>query len=118
VILEIAVELFSWDSGYVHLYSEREDKIIPVLTVDTIEGDRVTVQPASFTLEPSPLMRLVMKGGARLINREGNTVPELNLIAFGDKNRLSASMMYVPIRFGGESFGASFHSELPAPSVF
>jgi len=29
IILEIASELFGWDAGYVHLYSQADDKIIP-----------------------------------------------------------------------------------------
>src|SRR5207245_3773299 len=52
IILEIASELFGWDAGYVHLYSQTEDKIIRVLTVDTVEGQRVPALPARSTMDP------------------------------------------------------------------
>lgn len=97
IILEIASVLFGWDAGYVHLYSQAEDKIIPVLTVDTLDGKRTPILPVSFTLDPSPLMRGVMKKGSRLINRTGKRLPAVKLVPFGDSQRPSASMMYVPI---------------------
>src|SRR5207237_9337057 len=39
-------------------------------TVDMMDGQRVPVQPSTFTTDPSPVMRSVMKEGARLINRD------------------------------------------------
>ena len=48
---------------------EAEDKIIRVLTVDTVEEKRLPAPPARPTADPSPLMRLVMKEGPRLVNR-------------------------------------------------
>jgi PAS domain S-box-containing protein len=97
IILESAAKLFGWEAGYVHLLSEHDGLIIPVLTLDTIDGKRVHVPASNFTLEPSALMRRVMKEGAQLVNRaEGPEVP-VKLEAFGDKSRPSSSMMYVPI---------------------
>jgi PAS domain S-box-containing protein len=105
IILAIASDLFGWDSGYVHLYSQKEDKILPILTMDTVKGKRMTIADTSFDHSPSPLMRVVMKEGARLIHREnGASLPE-GLIPFGDTQRASASMMYVPIRSGGTILG-------------
>ncbi|MEY2428438.1 MAG: hypothetical protein QOJ40_1323, partial [Verrucomicrobiota bacterium] len=70
IILSIASDLFGWDSAYVHLYSQEEDKILPILTMDTVEGKRMPIPAAGFEHDLSPLMRLVMKEGARLIDRE------------------------------------------------
>jgi len=104
IIMDIASELFGWDAGYVHLYSESDDQLIPVLTVDTLDGRRTPVQPTSFTPDPSPLMRLVMKEGAQLINRDNERQHSLPLVPFGGP-RHSASMMFVPIRAKGDAIG-------------
>jgi PAS domain S-box-containing protein len=101
IILAIASDLFGWDSGYVHLYSRNENNILPILTIDTVGGKRVAVPSATFEHDPSPLMNLVMEAGARLINREEGIQPSVSLVPFGDKQRPSASMMYVPIHSGG-----------------
>jgi PAS domain S-box-containing protein len=105
IVLDIASDLFGWDAGYVHLYSESKDRLIPVLTLDTVGGQRTPVQPTSFTLDPSPLMRLVMQKGAQLINRDDEAPIGPHLVPFGDTTRRSASMMYVPIRSGSNVIG-------------
>lgn len=105
VIMDGASDLFAWDAGYLHLYSAREDKLIPVFTADTIEGKRQEVPPASFTLDPSPLMREVMTRGAKLVNRTLGSMSPPGLIPFGNRGRLSGSMMYVPIHFGAAVWG-------------
>jgi PAS domain S-box-containing protein len=105
IIVEIAWELFQWDAAYVHLYSPGNDSLIPVLTVDTINGVRTPVSARTFTTEPSPLMRLVLKEGARLINRPNGAAVSVPLVPFGQTNRPSASMMYVPIRSGSGPLG-------------
>ncbi len=105
IIMETASELFGWDAGYVHLYSRTDDKIIPVLTVDTVEGRRVPIPPENFTLDPSPLMRAILLEGSRLINRAGDSAAPVNLVAFGDVQRRSSSMMYVPIHSSADNVG-------------
>jgi PAS domain S-box-containing protein len=105
IIMDIASELFGWDAGYVHLYSESDDQLIPVMTVDTVDGQRTPVQPTSFTLDPSPLMRLIMKAGAQLINPDHEAALDVHLVSFGDATRRSASKMYVPIRARGAIIG-------------
>src|SRR5262249_11432928 len=101
IILDIASDLFGWDAAYLHLYSQAEDLIIPVLTLDTVGGQRVPVSEKSFTLDPSPLMRRVMEKGSVLINRSKESALEPVLVPFGDTSALSASKMYVPVRAGG-----------------
>jgi PAS domain S-box-containing protein len=102
IILGVASELFGWDAGYVHLYSPIEDKIVPILTVDLVNGERTPIPPTNFTLDPSPLMRSVMKEGARLTDREETAE---QLVPFGDLSRPSASMMYVPIHSSAAVIG-------------
>jgi len=105
IILDMASELFGWDAGFLHLYARAEDRIIPVRTVDTMAGERTPVPDSSFTLDPSPLMRQVMDKGAQLINRPTDPPTDGPLVPFGDTQRCSASMMYVPLHSSGIVMG-------------
>jgi len=116
IVVEIASTLFGWDACYLHLYSPQSNQILPVLTMDTIQGEKVGVPDSSFTPAPSPLMLEIMREGPRLVNRDppssvsGAGVPPANLdplplVPFGDASRRSASMMYVPIRHGTGTIG-------------
>jgi PAS domain S-box-containing protein len=105
IIGSVASSLFGWDAYYLHLFSP-EGLILPVLTVDTINGERTEVPRGTFTLDPSPMMIEVTARGPRLINRESLELdPGSILVRFGDKNRPSASLMYVPIRSGAKTVG-------------
>jgi len=105
VIFEIASDLFDWDAGYVALYSQAEDRIIPVLTFDTVDGQRTLLPPTSLPRIPTPFMRLVIKEGPRLRGEAGGLPPDLKLVPSGNLDRSSASSMSVPIRFGGGVVG-------------
>jgi PAS domain S-box-containing protein len=105
IILDVAADLFGWDAAYLHLYSQAEDRIIPVLTIDTIDGQRTSVAEGSFTLDPSPLMRRIMQKGSLLMNRSEKSDIEPVLVPFGQTTALSASKMYVPVRSGGAVLG-------------
>jgi signal transduction histidine kinase len=108
VIVATAADLFGWDACYLHLYSPERNEIVPVLTMDTVAGQKVNIPQTSFTLDPSPLMLEVMQQGSRLINRDApSSAAEapVPLVPFGDSARLSASMMYVPLRHGAKVVG-------------
>lgn len=105
VIIEVASVLFNWDACYVHLLGPEQREITPILTMDTVSGRRARVNPTRTSLEPSPLMRLILKEGAKLINRAPAAPPPVNLIPFGDVQRPSASLMYVPIHSGATAVG-------------
>jgi PAS domain S-box-containing protein len=115
VIMEIASMLFGWDAGYVHLLRPTEATVIPILTMDTVNGQRQRVQPSRPRLDPSPLMHSVLRNGSRLINRTQNPAPEPELIRFGDVQRPSASLMYVPIHSSNTAVGIlsiqSYHAQ-------
>ena len=76
-----------------------------MLTVDIVEGHRTPISPDTLTLEPSPLMRTILKEGSQLINREKNSPASAEFVPFGDSHRRSASMMYVPIHASGTVLG-------------
>jgi len=99
-IVGVASVLFNWDACYVHLLSSSSPEIIPLLTMDTVDGQRQHVSPSRPRLDPSALMRSVLKEGARLIHRQADKPPPIPLIRFGDLQRPSASLMYVPIHSG------------------
>jgi len=124
IVVDVAFSLFGCDACYLHLYSPELNQILPVLTMDTLAGQKVNVANTTFTRDPSPMMCEVMCNGARLINRDwtpstngeaGVTPAETGflplkvdpvpLVRFGDSTRLSASMMYVPIRHGASVIG-------------
>jgi len=105
IILDISAELFAWDAGYVDLYSESEDRVVPILTLDTIDGKHQQISPSTYSLTPSALMRSVMKSGAKLINRATETSDVEDFVVFGDKHRRSASLMYVPIKIKHQVLG-------------
>jgi PAS domain S-box-containing protein len=105
IIMDVASELYGWDAGYMHLYSKWDDRIIPVLTVDMVDGQRMPIPPETFTQDPSPLMKLVMKDGAQLINQENSSDLPADVVRFGDRSRPSASKMYVPVRSAGDVLG-------------
>jgi PAS domain S-box-containing protein len=102
IIIDSASTLFEWDAGYVHLYSPADDRVIPVLTIDRIEGERREIAPTAAYYESGPLMKSVLADGPRLLAREGKTVP---LCRFGDMDRPSETLMFVPIRSSGNPVG-------------
>ena len=105
IILEAASFLFSWDSAFVHLYDEKLDRIIPVLSFDTLEGKRVEIAAESISQMPSQLARRVMAHGAQLLNVGDPEHAKVQLRLFGNEERPSASRMFVPLRRGLEFLG-------------
>jgi two-component system cell cycle sensor histidine kinase/response regulator CckA len=98
VIVEAADNLFVWDACTLHLYSTEEDKIFPVLSIDTIQGEKLDIPPADIDPHPSPRTRRILGQGAELILREEPVSMTDDGIAIGDKARPSASLMFVPVR--------------------
>jgi len=105
ILFGIVSELFAWDAGFLHLYLKVEDMSVPVLAIDTVAGQRMPLPSSSRSLDPSPMMRLVMKEGAQLIDRAGGSPPLVDLAPFGDNSRSSDSLMFVPIHSGSEILG-------------
>jgi signal transduction histidine kinase len=75
-----------------------------LVNIDTIGGQRQTVISMLQDNRPSPLLRQVMKDGARLILRkDDNEGP--TTVRFGDTARLSMSLMFVPVRIEDRNIG-------------
>jgi PAS domain S-box-containing protein len=78
--------------------------MIPVLTIDTVEGQRQPVPPGRPRLQPTALTQQVLEHGAKLINRTDHQAEAIKLVPFGSPRR-SASLMFVPIRSAGVPVG-------------
>jgi PAS domain S-box-containing protein len=103
-IAKAADELLGWDAFLMNLYSAEHDTVRYVLAYDIVGGQRAeTALPELFS--PSPISRRVFTEGAFLILRDHEQLERERYHAFGDENRPSASMLYVPIRHGDTPIG-------------
>jgi PAS domain S-box-containing protein len=99
IIKSITDELFASEVFTLDLYSADQDRIRPILNVDTDrEGRRIDIPIEELEREPSGMARRVIKNGAELILREEPLVMPGDTIPIGDTARPSASLMLAPIR--------------------
>jgi PAS domain S-box-containing protein len=105
IIVNSAGELFGWDACTLDLYSEEEDKIKAILSIDTIAGRKVEIPSAEMEETPTTRARRILNHGAELILREEPLAISPDGTGFGDKTRPSASLMFVPIRNGTRVIG-------------
>ena len=96
----VAHELLGWDACSFGLYSAEENRIQPVLNIDTVNGRAADVSPAYSGPDPGPIMQRVVKDGPQLILRSAASETHTDYVLFGDRARLSASLMYVGVRAG------------------
>lgn len=110
---EASEQLLAWDFFYLAHRLPGSDQFRLAGVVDTVDGKKVSF-PAEHDVEAdfSPAVRNVLAGIPLLINRqEGETTPSLEPL--GSK-RLSASLLYVPVRCEGRVIGLlSAHSYTP-----
>jgi len=104
-IIEVADDLFGWDACTLNLYSPDDDKIFPVLSVDTIRGEKLEIPRSEIDRNPTTRTRRIMNQGAELILREEPLAFEPGTVGMGDRSRPSASLMFVPIRNGTRVIG-------------
>lgn len=104
-IVDTARNLFGWDACSLELYAAESDLVSPLLTIDTIDGQSVEGLYAYESAPPTPLIEHILKEGATLILRTTASPSETGLIPFGDKGRLSSSLMFVPVRNGTRVLG-------------
>ena len=106
IIANLADELFGWDACKLDLYDAQTDRCHSLLTMDVVGGRRQDVSPAYSGEPPSPRMRRIMQDGPILILRENPMAEVNNVRPFGDLNRPSASIMFVPVMEGRKVVGA------------
>jgi PAS domain S-box-containing protein len=105
IIVDIADQLLACDACFFSLYSAAEDKMRDVLSLDTLEGRRVVVDPTGQDSRPSPLARRVIAEGGQLILKEHPDQMMPGGVPFGDTARPSAAILAVPIRDGPQVIG-------------
>ena len=98
IIVDIADQLFGWDASSLDLYSEEKKEVFPVLTVDILDGKRTLIPDLPTGRSPGPKMQKAIDHGAQLFLREPSPALPEDFRPFGNKLRISASVMYVPIR--------------------
>jgi PAS domain S-box-containing protein len=103
IIAKVAGELIRWDAFYLHLYDSDLDEALPVLAIDLVDGGRVDLT-VNRREKPSPILRRVLAKGAELILKE-TLVAEPGSIPYGNENRLSASILRVPLRVKAKPIG-------------
>lgn len=97
--------LFGWEAFSLDLYQHDRNTVTPILNFDTIDGKRVDVTPAYLDCALTPRTKKCLQGQGELILRNvGDTFME-DALPFGDFNRPSLSLMYVPIRSAGHVSG-------------
>lgn len=102
---DTALELWSWDACFLMRYDRGTGNTIPLIHVDTIDGRRQSAPQTFGDPLPTSLIRRVLEEGGQLILREqaGEVGPITR--RFGDLERPSMSMMYVPVRHEGLAIG-------------
>ncbi|HWD19431.1 MAG TPA: GAF domain-containing protein [Verrucomicrobiae bacterium] len=105
IILDSADYLFGWDAAYLNLYAAEPDVLTPVINLDTVDGKRGEVPFGYPAGKPTPMAREIIDNGPKLIRRTPHAASGPPLLPFGDKGRLSASLMFVPIHGGSEVIG-------------
>jgi two-component system cell cycle sensor histidine kinase/response regulator CckA len=105
IIVEIADTLFGWDACSLDLYFPETGIILPVLTMDLLNGKRVDVPSVYRSTSPSPMALSTLRDGGKLILRDPEKAMETTLTPFGDTTRTSASLLFVPIRNGESAIG-------------
>ena len=105
IIVGVAQELIGWDACSLDLYHPETNQVQDVLTIDSLDGGPpVDVEPAYTSTSPGPMFARVLREGAILILRPTEKSTD-GLIAFGDTDRRSRSLMFVPIRYGERPTG-------------
>jgi PAS domain S-box-containing protein len=114
VIAEVSDELIGWDAFILSLYTADSDTITRVLAFDIVDGQRVEVPPVLGTPAPGPLTRRTIDAGARLYSLADLSRLDPLPHSFGDQDRPSEALMFVPIRHGATVIGVlSIQSYLP-----
>ena len=105
IIVDVADDLIGWDACVCDMYNSDTGLVTHVLSLDIVNGKRTECQPRSIQTPPSALARRALESGPQLILRASGPAQQLEAVPFGDPNRRSESILYVPIRNDSEVVG-------------
>jgi PAS domain S-box-containing protein len=94
-ICEAADQLFNWDDFALDLYSAEKDEVVSLLTITTVEGQRVEIPASPQPKTSNTLMQRVIERGAELVSA----------LETGEK---AGTTMIAPIRKGSRVIGVLF----------
>lgn len=104
VICDIAGQLLGWDAYTCSLYSPGDELLTHVLSLDVIEGQVRECVPDQLVKPPPPYSRRAIKEGGFLLLPGADHASSAGH-PFGDRERRSQSLLFVPIRHGVEAIG-------------
>lgn len=104
-IFATADRIWQWDAAVLQLYSAEEDRMRSILLFDIVDGLRREVSPQNPYYAPSPALRRILRDGPELMLRSPSDMSRNDFLTFGSTERMSASVMYVPLRREGEAIG-------------
>ena len=104
IISEVSKDLFGWDAFWIKLYDPKSDSIYSGLNIDTIDGQKVMEAVKEPTKLTDFYRRIIAQGG-EIILRNDPTTRLPGTVPFGNEVRLSAALIFVPIRSRGHAVG-------------
>src|SRR5690349_17961408 len=104
IILAAADVLIGWEAAYLILYDPAQGgRPRPLLTIDTIDGQRVQLPGAAPETPSSNMLKAIEDDGfLSLYEQSFSLDPSLS---FGDRNRRTLSQVFVPVRSGRRTIG-------------
>ena len=105
IIVAAAQTMIGWDACLLHLYDADHKRVERTLSRDTIGGQIVDAEFGAEDFHPSAMFLKVMQEGSQLILREIEADSPEVLQMFGDEERRSLSLMFVPVRNSGRPIG-------------
>ena len=105
IIVAAAHSLLGWDACFLHLYDTNRKYVERTLSRDTINGQIVEAQFGPDDFRPSAMFLKVLQEGSQLVLRSDKSNSADSLVTFGDKDRRSQSIMFVPVRDAGRAIG-------------
>lgn len=97
IISSVADDMIGWDSCSLHLCYPEQDRVDQLIAYDEVNGER-TLFGRQSELKPSGLVKRALTEGQLLILREPSDMTTADIRRFGNTERLSASLMWVPVR--------------------
>lgn len=104
IILNTADKLIGWDACYLILYDpEIGGKPRPLLTIDTIDGERVVQTDAAPTAPSENMLKAIREGG--FLSQYDEHFEVDPSLSFGDHRRRTLSQLFVPVVSGYRTVG-------------
>lgn len=104
IILDAADELIGWDASYLILYDPAQGgNPRPLLTIDTIQGERVVQHGAVPDKPTKNMLRAIQTGG--FISSYEEYFDIAPSLSFGDQSRRTLSQMFVAVATASRVIG-------------